>query len=167
MYEGPAQCSSTASSTEGPHGLVEAPKALPQALLPPEHGRPGAHPHLTPDSQNSSCHLKPKSDPGIPGGPRAPRAAGERPASGEEPARSSYCARAGPCAPAVQASSPPWLAPALSSSLPCPVSSRRLSRPARLRSRLGGSSRGTGECHPQPRSKALCDPEGAGLSLER
>lgn len=86
--EGPAQHSATASR-ERPHSperFPEAQETLPAVLLPPEHRRTPFHPHLIPGSRNILSRVKPPTpDPGVRGGPRAPRAACARPAPGEEP----------------------------------------------------------------------------------
>lgn len=96
--EGRAQHSATASR-ERPHSPVRFPEAqetLPAVLLPPEHRRTPFHPHLIPGSRNILSHVKPPTpDPGVPGGPRAPRAACARPAPGEEPTGSRPLSQSG------------------------------------------------------------------------
>lgn len=96
--EGPAQLAATASR-ERPHSAVRFPEAqetLPAVLLPPEHRRTPFHPHLIPGSRNILSHVKPPTpDPGVRGGPRAPRAACARPAPGEEPTGSRPLSQSG------------------------------------------------------------------------
>lgn len=126
-----------ALSVAGSGGLVsllsdprprEGPETQKSPLLVP-------FPHLTPGSQDTLSGIEPPTlDPGVRGGPRAPRAASVRPAPGEEPAGSWPCGQGRSrrvCSAILGflssgAGSRPSLRPLL------PGSSRRLTRLARL-----------------------------------